>query len=458
VRFIITTSGKEKLEQTSDRLKPEEFEEFKKKNPDVEAIRQAFIANDSTILFIAVIKKRLHKIYYFTKKNPTQPIIKEIEGTTTLSTINDLLGDIVEKLKNPSLKESDIETLGTRLWRELNKSHKESDMETLETEFSQHLLNNKDVLSAACGEMCEVWIYCQNKILEPVWDWVFLEKKKAFWGDKFSIVRLPKNSNFEIERSESQINSVAILLDKTCDYAISDMECLSNLCQHPISDYNLGSLQNEYMGPVDYMHIAGDIKKIKENYDDIIEAVKIAASLSKELFIFYNIWNDEKQHSMHNIQLEVVDSIPAKTRIYTSFDVSKEFATLFAKCFYDCVVEENDVAKAIKKAREEIKNGYLFSTTNGELERDLNDRNIQEGSKEIFRHQKIELSGSVTIAEENGIWMLSDRKNEKTYCIKKKGGKLTIYETDRNLGFNRFWRFAYVLDGNPFTAATWVRS
>lgn len=370
------------------------------------------------------------------------------------------------------------------------------------------------------------WIYCKNEEFNPIWEWLYITSKTSnntetsdvasdktpdknssspkkkfgllkwhrnpknklssyspvekpqenkkeegfFWGDEFSIIRLSKNCNFEIERSESQINSVAILFDKDCKSARSDEKCLFDLCRRYSIDpshYNFTSDSPNALPivPFDYMHIAADIDIIKKNYDKFMQALTMAAtSLSRNLNIFYNIWNAkkrnaEKQRSMHNIQLKVVDSIPAKTRIYTSFDVQKDFAALFAKCFYDCAVEENDVAKAIKKAREEIKDGYLFSTTNRELERALNDHNIRK-LKEIFKSEHhITLSDPVivkNIAEEHDIGRISD--NEKTYNVKKKDGKLTIYETGRNLSFNRFCRFAYVVYGNPFTAAIWARS
>jgi hypothetical protein len=289
------------------------------------------------------------------------------------------------------------------------------------------------------------------------------EKQKGFFlGDVFSIIRLPKeNCNFEIKRSESRINSVAILLDKSCECALSDKKCLVKLCGKSIklSPYNLKSLHNAHIGLFDYMHIAAGIKLIKKNKVEIIQAVKKAASLNDHLFIFYNIWKDKEKCSMHNILLDVVNLNPDKAVIYTSLDVQKDFATLFAKCFYDCVLEENDVAKAVKKAREEIRNGYLFSTPNGELERALKDHNIGKLKEKFKSEHNITLSDSViveNIAEENDIGRISD--NEKTYRVKKKDGKLTIYETDRNLSLNRFWRLAYVVNANPFTAATWVRS
>ena len=425
--------------------------EIERYNHNIREEYNVFKSKKDAFLFICIIKTTPQrpkdpikiKIFVFENQNSYLHVLEKEDAKQVENGWKDLL----EKLKNKNVGE--IRKCGDF--------------------FYEKLLGNKlilpGILSNERNGMGGIWILCTVAIIDPIWEWLctkFSNGEGFFWGDKFSIIRLPIDGNFEIERSESQIKSVAILLDKTCDCAISDMKCLSNLCQHPIqiSNYHLKSLHNKLIGRRDYMHIAADIRLIEKNYDDIIQAVKIAASLSEKLFVFYNIWNEEEPRSMHDIRLKVVNSIPAKTRIYTSFDVPKYFATLFAKCFYDCVVEENDVAKAIKKAREEIKNGYLFSTTNGELEKDLNDRNIQEGSKEIFK-QHIQLSNDLfveDITEENDVWMLSDRKNGKTYRIKKKDGKLTIYETDRNVSSNRFWRFAYVVNGNPFTTATWVRS
>jgi hypothetical protein len=452
--------------------------------------------------------KRLHHI-----NNPRTPEGQQKE-LDIVSVLSDYEYNVIKNLKDQKLSKKDAEDIGKMLFKTLIPNE-------IKTKLRNELKNESEKVE------WWVWIYSDVDEFNPIWEWLYTSPKPPnntkqsnvanqktmdknsskwkekisnfikrepkpknklskeskmeqpqenekeegfFWGDAFSIIRVPKNCDFEIERSESQINSVAILFDDDCKSARSDEKCLFDLCRHysiDPSQYNFTSNSPNALPimPFDYMHIAADIGIIEKNYVKFNQALSMAAtSLSTNLNIFYNIWNAkkrdaEKQRSIHNIQLKVMDSIPAKTRIYTIFDVQEDFAALFAKCFYECSIEENDVAKAVKKAREEIKNGYLFSTTNSELEKALKDQNIRK-LKEIFKSKHhITLSDPViveNIAEENGIGMIS--ANEKTYNVKKKDGKLTFYETGRNLSFNRFCRFAYAVYGNPFTAAIWARS
>lgn len=82
------------------------------------------------------------------------------------------------------------------------------------TKLKEELQNENDKIK-------NVVICCKDEDIDYVWEWIYWKEKKFFgadkffWGDKFHIVRIPRDGipDWEFKNSNFQINTVTILKD-----------------------------------------------------------------------------------------------------------------------------------------------------------------------------------------------------------------------------------------------------
>jgi hypothetical protein len=185
------------------------LEELKGDFSQVMVVYEAFMHDPNAHLFIAVRNKRADAnsctIYFFTKQNShlVIPSRIEIESNILLKIIRKW-DDLSEHLINQN--EEDIKCTGRNFYDWLVK----------------------DVLPTGYDRMCEVWIYCEDADIDPIWEWLCTKSSNGesfFWGDNFHIIRIPENGEFGISNNPCQINKVAFISDVDCCCKCSDEEC-----------------------------------------------------------------------------------------------------------------------------------------------------------------------------------------------------------------------------------------
>lgn len=405
--------------------------ELTKQYPHIKEALEAFMSDSNTFLLIAVVSgKTTAKIYFFTKQNQTPTSITI--DTTKKNEIMEVYTKIRKKMKaeKSDCTQKDIIDSGNELFQKLLEG----------------------VLPEKPDKEYGVWIYCEDKQINPLWEWICVKSedessensKYFFWGDRFFIVRIPTEripETYKSEDSKFKIEEVDILLDTNSSNACSDRKCLRELgiVDNEI-DLNKPDAQNNLKAS-DCIHIAADIE-LFIHHTPLLNALKASKDMT---FLFLNIWGPGVSRGMHIMKW--INVISAKTRIYPILNVPPDFAPIFAKCFYECVAKEKNVAEAVRKTREEIEKGYLFCITDGDFKKDLNMCIIPEKLREKFNDEGSPVSNDVTITKENDKWTITDEEN--IYTAREKDGKLKIYEKERNSGCKKFWRLAYVVKGNP---------
>ena len=320
--------------------------EFKNKHRHVETALKAWMSDSNTILFIAVLPEGpTAKIYYFTKRNPDQPIHTDVKGNT----ITNVIGKKWDQLKKKGLNvgETEVEDIGK--------------------DFHRHLLQNKLKLPNKYDRMSGVWVYCEYEDIDPLWEWIYWEEKKSFWGDIFHIVRIEGHCDI----SDCQVSSELIILKDRTPNPLWDS--LTSDCNGRVVKCRGEYLHNDSFRP-------GCIK-------NCIVCCPIAISGTINVALEKTFNNKNKILLLYPCtKLSGLKVLPSAW-IDSRLDIPKEHAKYFVNCFCEVL---ND----LKKPRE-VRVAEIVTETRKKMERD-----------------------------------------------------------PRGSNFNKLWRLAYVVNGNPYTTLT----
>jgi hypothetical protein len=346
------------------------------KDHTADAAHKAFICDNNTHLFIAVIPSETGistEIYFFT------------------NLCSDIPADTVEV--TPNILEREIIPSWNRI--KTVKDINEGDAKGCGEKFCKRLLKDKSKkLLDRCDRMNVVWIYCKDKNISPLWEWIYTNED-FFWGDKYHIIRIPENCEFE--NSKFRINTFTFLLDGSClpacDKCKKSKKSLKELLEGIVecNEIKFNSPEKfDDLEVLDCIHVGAceeTLKKTPLEYKTkFLERLK-----RKPKFIFLNMFAEESSSTYAPLS-EAIKSVPPNTWIdSSSLNVPEEFALDFIECFYETFKEslknnnEAKIVEIIGKTREKI--------------------------------EKIE-------------------KNQE------------------KLNSNAFWRLAYVVNGNPYTKFT----
>lgn len=249
-----------------------------------------------------------------------------------------------------------------------------------------------------------MWIYCDD-VFDPIWEWLYVTSKTSsnsetpdvtirktrdknssrvsrffkggqnwnklsksnveqpqknskeegfFWGDKFSIIRIAENSEFE--DSSFQINNVGFLGDENCEAptAVRDHSCLNT--KGVYSSY-ITSDNPRILNDYDCIYVVATAEAEAEAEANTrhgeIERTIGGQNINKKNFLFLNILT-RNSYTVCSLQSKLMRLIPAKTCIYTSLNVSVDFTPKFTDCFFECVCGGKNVAEVATEAREKI--------------------------------------------------------------------------------------------------------
>lgn len=321
-------------EKEKNKIEKEEtksyLEELEADFPHVKVAYKAFMCDPNTHLFIAVRNKRAGAdsctIYSFTKQNSRLiiPTKKEIESK--------ILSEIISK------------------WDKLREhiiKQRENDIIRTGTDFYEWLL--KDVLPNGCNRMCEVWIYCEDADIDPIWEWLYIEEREFFWGDEFSIVRIQKGCDMS---KKCTLNKLIILKD----------DCLLDTAEYRTTSFipNLKYLKSS-------LHIS--LESFKNLVvDDAPELLKscmlyfpmdISGAVRVDLEKIFRNKNNKNLLLYPHTQLMGFNNYPS-TWIDSRLNVPKSQTSQFFKYFCDVLdghlakAEEANIAKIVTETRKKM--------------------------------------------------------------------------------------------------------
>jgi hypothetical protein len=125
------------------------------------------------------------------QENPDYVIcyFKKIENSQTVILVP-LNNKEIEELMN---KFDEIKNSVKKI-DESEEQESENEVEKHGGALYRHLTGKKEVLQPReCNSSYGVWINCKDEAIDPLWEWLYTKSEDFFWGDKFSIVRIPES-------------------------------------------------------------------------------------------------------------------------------------------------------------------------------------------------------------------------------------------------------------------------
>jgi hypothetical protein len=327
-------------------------------------VYDAFKSDGDAFLFICTIiipediKQRTPKViktYFFGKSIPyLEPITKEA-------------GDIGKLRDNWKKLETELKDLNKIMkrgryfcrWLHRDKPILPKDLNEIRErgkDIYRWLLGAKPILpnnlSNARSGMGGIWIFCAAKEVEPIWEWLCPETNDGeFLGDEFCIVRIHDDCKIEdncqvgkeliILGDKTRMDSPHTQLESVCKQVNKSTVLVDKFNKHPLGETTSPeSIRN----------------RVICNMTDIDDTT-------------VNTFFEETIYKKSNILL----SHPCRQLLYSNqspiiwvdsrFDIPKEQAMYFVKCFCEVLGEHSinpekvRVAKIVTETREKMKNG-----------------------------------------------------------------------------------------------------
>jgi hypothetical protein len=305
-----------------------------------------------------------------------------------------------EYLYKQPINESEVSGVINNLLKSLEGSD-ENKVKNQGSELKGALIPPKlTELKSEIDEIKDIWIFCREKYFDYRWGWEWIywkdnfKKEEFFWGDKFHIVRIPRDCDFK--DSKFQINTFTILLDNPCKPARR---------LHKISHKYLNALLKDIVTTCEENIVCTykELSKLKisncvhlggnrETFEDeqYLETILDILSRTKPKFLFLNMFANKSSSTQCNLSKKIYKNLDPHTTwvgVDCSLNVPDEFALVFEECFYEV-----------------LKNS------------------LQNNNKEV----KI------------------------TEIIAKTREKIEEIKNQEDLGCSSFWKLAYVVNGNPY--------
>jgi DNA-directed RNA polymerase subunit H (RpoH/RPB5) len=203
-------------------------------------------------------------------------------------------------------------------------------------------------IANSSDETSGVWIYCEDKMICPIWEWLYDEAGEFFWGDKLDIVRIPNGCDMS---EKCTLNKLIIFEEDSLSGATG--ECMSNTFMPELKRLNLVSekpsldffLKHENNQKVlnCMLYFQMNLKGVQGS-----EVMKIVCNGKNKNLILY----------LHT-QLTGFDNHPS-TWIDSSFDVQTPQSSCFFKCFCEMLDEhlgnanETNIAEIVTETRKKM--------------------------------------------------------------------------------------------------------
>jgi hypothetical protein len=129
--------------------------------------------------------------------------------------------------------EDRVKDLGDQLFDNLlrDKENDKVKVKELIDQLNKVLIPDSETKSKKDADIIKnVWIFCNYSDNDYPWEWIHWKNADLFWGDKFHIVRIPVNYRFEELDFQITLHKVTILIDRFCPSAWKNYHDTKILC------------------------------------------------------------------------------------------------------------------------------------------------------------------------------------------------------------------------------------
>lgn len=274
-------------------------------------------------------------------------LIEEYSKTKQINktTISDIKEDLLQSINKEKIVKNCGEELNTALI-----------CDEIGTKVKEELQKDDDKNN-------NILIYCQDEYIDYVWEWIYWKEKNFFWGDRFHIVRIPKNYKFEKDL-KFQIDTFTFLLDSYCPQVCKkckkSKKFLNELLENIVECKKIPlESSKQFRHLKDCVHIGACRETIEKN-PDYFKTFKGELALNKPKFLFLNIFTKKNSPSKRGLLSEAINSAPPTIWIDSSLNIEENFASAFVESFYEVFEKslknnkEAKIVEIIAKTREKI--------------------------------------------------------------------------------------------------------
>ena len=333
--------------------------------PNIWEVYDAFKSDRDAFLFICTIiipediiqsTPKVIKTYFFGKSIPyLEPITKEAGD----------IGKLRDNWKNLETELKDLNKIRQRgryscRWLHRDKPILPKDLNKIREhgrDFYTWLLGEKSILpnnlSNARSEMGGIWIFCAANEVEPIWEWICPKTNDGeFWGDEFCIVRIHDDCNIV---ENCQVKKELIILGEGGSRH-SPHKQLGSMCKNKVSNSIVFVNKNTAL-PLG--------KTSPESIRNCVICNMIEIDATVKTIFEGNIFNNNIL-LLHPCRQMLSKQSPIMW-VDSRFDIPKEQAMYFVKCFCEVLGEHSinsekvRVAKIVTETREKMKNGSNIS-------------------------------------------------------------------------------------------------
>jgi hypothetical protein len=211
--------------------------------------------------------------------------------------------------------ENIIKDYGEDLWKELIPKDIEK---TLKTELESDNDKIKDV-----------WIFCEDKNIDFLWEWIYWKEKNFFWGDEFSIIRIEKGCDMSECLVKKEIFILANERDSESGIFVKNLKL--KLQDAGVNDSNLKIIKSpewdfDVLPDCILLYAAGKDKRIRGSYESKLNRIFIEKKI-----LFFDLYP-----TLGPLGVSVLPAAWINSRFE---NIREEIMLTFVICFFKAYAE-----------------------------------------------------------------------------------------------------------------------
>ena len=313
------------------------------------------------------IKEELEDTLFLSiqEKNLVDKIVKDLRNGKT----EELAEEFKKKQTTGRLTIMDNENEKNEEW----EIFEELDREDQSTYFVYRIKKKDEVLNIY-RSIDSVWIMCDPEEIEPLWELLYMKHsdKDFFWGERFSIAKVPSGYNFAEPRIQINDDKIkAAIIRDEAKFAKEEEDYLDLHVNLAVKVTRCADIENSMRESLFHIvHIAAHYMDKKLLKKDKIGLGQINRCESSADIVFMNTCNSEISSNIDFVvPIKLADEFKNKKAwVGTNWTIVGYPASDFAKCFYDNFLHGIPIARSVKEARKKIRDTnimYLAYTVYG---------------------------------------------------------------------------------------------
>lgn len=283
-------------------------------------------------IYVYVTTKKSLELFKSLKTSRRDDISRKWMDSTLISesSLNTFKNDLLKNIRN----DEEVKKLGIQLGDKLIPKN-------IQDKLKEELQNDDNKIK-------NVLVFCEEKDIDYLWEWIYWDEKKFFWGKKFHICRIPNDRILKdgLKPQNIEIKQSVIIPATACLCGNEDKKCFNTKGDDLQGALNI--LRN--LDSVDCIHFVAKIDISQEN-NDIYESCEEALGALgydqnhnfKLLFLNIRIPNDvnnyeemlrDPDYKLRVLNLKDLFTRSAEIWIDTNLDLTDDLALNFANDFY----------------------------------------------------------------------------------------------------------------------------